>query len=227
MRTSFFRHVLLLLALVLWSHSALAQCDEERNEYYASINKALKLGIDDYKDTLAERRLENDAARILALSLRDATGELPTAQQDLKDAEENGGYGETAAAKYRLCQLKRRIATLSRPGSSIGTKFGALAIDQDHGTSFGWAIDSPSGDAAADRALAECRNRASRECSLVMQFNDTCATYAVDASRSSTAYGWGSGGDKAAADNRALSECSRRGGPGGKCAIRVWGCTSK
>ena len=101
------------------------------------------------------------------------------------------------------------------------TLWGALAIDSNQGSSWGWAINYPTAQQAEQRALAECGNN----CHVVMRFSNQCGAFAADQEPGSTIYGWAKDNSSAAAQNRALSECRRRGGK--SCRVRVWGCTQR
>ena len=101
------------------------------------------------------------------------------------------------------------------------TLWGALAIDSNQGPSWGWAINYPTVQQAEQRALAECGNN----CHVVMRFSNECGAFAADQEPGSTIYGWGKADSGVAAQNRALSECRRRGGT--SCRVRAWGCTQR
>ena len=116
-------------------------------------------------------------------------------------------------------------ASSSTPGGKKATPpkpalYGALAIDSNQGPSWGWAIDYPTAQAAAQQALAECGDT----CHIVMSFSNECAAFAADQAQGSTSYGWANGYDtRAGAQNRATSECRKKGGT--SCIVRAWGCT--
>ena len=100
--------------------------------------------------------------------------------------------------------------------------YGALAIDRNQGNQWGWAVDHQTPDGAAQRARSECGGN----CSIVMRFSGgQCGAYATDQERGSTIYGWGTASSSSGAQNRARSECRRRGGK--SCLVRVWGCNSR
>jgi hypothetical protein len=54
----------------------------------------------------------------------------------------------------------------------------------------------------------------------VVWFVNSCGAFA----KGTSAYGWGIGGTRAAAEERALAECRKRGGG---CRIQVWACTTR
>ena len=101
------------------------------------------------------------------------------------------------------------------------TLWGALAIDSNQGPSWGWAINYSTVQEAEQRALAECGDN----CHVVMRFSDECAAFAADQESGSTIHGWGKDDSSVGAQNRAISECRRRGGT--SCQVRVWGCTRR
>lgn len=66
---------------------------------------------------------------------------------------------------------------------------GALAIDSNQGSQYGFAHGYPNTSQASQRALNECGGG----CQVVETFNSGCGAYAADQSRGSTAYGWATG----------------------------------
>ena len=118
-------------------------------------------------------------------------------------------------------RLLLAMAALAFAVPSWSGAAGALAVDTNQGDQWGWAVNYPSQADADRRALNEC----GYGCSIVMRFANTCAAYAADQQRASTAYGWAYGYNNASgAQNRALQECQYRGGSGAYCIVRVWGC---
>ncbi len=105
-------------------------------------------------------------------------------------------------------------------GAAQAMAAGALAIDSNQGDQYGFAYNYPSSGQAEQKALSEC----GRGCQIVFRFSRSCAAYAADQSRGSTAYGWGYGPSAGAAQNAALSECRSRGP---SCTVRVWGCDNQ
>lgn len=126
-------------------------------------------------------------------------------------------------AKLRLAKTSTAIAGGT---SRIATRFGALAIDRKQGNFFGWSVDASSQESARERSAAECNKYSTSPCSIVMDFTNSCASYAIDAARASSAYGWFYASTKQEADAGAMQECNQRGGSGSQCLLRVWGCTS-
>jgi hypothetical protein len=98
-------------------------------------------------------------------------------------------------------------------------------IDKAQGTAYGWAVGFQTQAEADNTAQGQCAGK-SDSCSRVMTFKNSCASYAIDAAKASTAYGWAYAKTKAEADSRALQECQTKGGSDAQCLIRVWGCTS-
>lgn len=105
--------------------------------------------------------------------------------------------------------------------------YGALAIDYAQGRAYGWAVNARSQAEANQVALNYCSGSTSGQCQVVMQFRNTCASYAIDNRSGSTAYGWAWGPVQGNADATALSYCRQRGGPSSQCMLRIWGCTSR
>lgn len=99
---------------------------------------------------------------------------------------------------------------------------GALAIDSNQGSAYGYAVDYDNSYDARNGALRKC----GRGCSVVVDFDSGCAAYAADQTAGSTAYGWSKDyPTRSAAEGRALNECENNGGA--NCVIRVWGCNSQ
>jgi hypothetical protein len=101
--------------------------------------------------------------------------------------------------------------------SAQGDRYGTLAIDENNGDQYGWAIDYETRAEADARALREC----GQNCHIVLQFAGGCGAYAVERGNP-TLYGWGTASTRVAAESRALSEARIRGGR--DVLIRVWGC---
>jgi Domain of unknown function (DUF4189) len=116
------------------------------------------------------------------------------------------------------------LTCLSGPGYANG----ALAIDTNQGSHYGFSYGYASQHDADRRAVQEC---GAHRCHVVVQFRHACAAYAADQASGSTAYGWGTqspgnagGSSEQRAKSRAVSECASRGGSNSDCIIRVWGC---
>ena len=98
---------------------------------------------------------------------------------------------------------------------------GALAIDSNQGSRYGFAYDHASLSEAQQRAMNECGSR----CRVVLRFENGCGAYAADQSTGSTVHGWGTASSGAAAQGKARSECRSRGGS--SCTVRSWGCNAR
>ncbi len=109
------------------------------------------------------------------------------------------------------------LAAIQTAGAQ-GDKHGSLAIDQNNGDLYGWAIDYDTQSEADARALSECGRDV---CRIVLRFAGGCGAYAVERGNP-TLYGWGTSSTRAAAESRALAEARNRGGR--NLVIRVWGC---
>lgn len=110
---------------------------------------------------------------------------------------------------------------LSLSAVSPAFAWGALAIDSNHGSRWGYSHGYSSESGAVNRAVGEC----GRGCRSVVTFNNACAAYAVDRTSGSTVYGWARASSRGAAENSALGYCRSYGGR--NCAIRVWGCDKR
>jgi hypothetical protein len=95
--------------------------------------------------------------------------------------------------------------------------FGALAIDSNHGDSYGFSFQQPNAEAARKAAVAKCGTN----CKAVVYFRNTCAAYAADQAEGSTVYGWGYAPNKERAQSIAMDYCKKNGSA---CLIRVWAC---
>lgn len=104
--------------------------------------------------------------------------------------------------------------------SGVALAAGALAIDENQGDQWGWAVDYATTSQAEARALKEC----GKNCRIVKRFSRGCAAYVADQAPGSTVYGWGTADTDTAARQRAHRECRDRGGS--QCTSRAWGCNS-
>lgn len=142
-----------------------------------------------------------------------------------------GSYGEASAGAQAMrtliaaCQNGAKDEDLGVDNVVIDDRgsIAALAIDRRNGERYGWAVDYSTREAADRRALQEC-SRTGGSCQIVLRFTGGCGAYAVDRSRGSTAWGWGTAGDRGGAEGRAAAEARKRGGT--NIATRVWGCNS-
>lgn len=117
----------------------------------------------------------------------------------------------TVAAKliFALCISFVSIQTMAA---------GALAIDRNQGSQYGWAEGQASISQAEQRALNECGGG----CQVVLRYDSGCGAFAADQSSGSTASGWGTASSGSGAQNTAMSQCQSRGGR--SCVVRAWSC---
>lgn len=94
--------------------------------------------------------------------------------------------------------------------------FGSLAFNKDT-DAYGWAVDYDTQAEADSAALKSCGDG----CEVVIQFQNTCAAFALGANHS---WGWAHSTNKAVAQKNAVANCSKYGTD---CAIKVWGCTTR
>ena len=94
--------------------------------------------------------------------------------------------------------------------------WGAIAYSYATGR-YGFAYDYASQAAAINSAVDRCK---ANDCKAVVWFVNSCGAFA----QGSRAYGWGIGNSRAAAEEKALAECRKRGGG---CGIKVWACTTR
>lgn len=104
--------------------------------------------------------------------------------------------------------------------TEINAQNAALAIDQNNGDRYGWAVDYENQTDADKRALTECE-RNGGNCNIVLRFTGGCGVYVVERG-SSSLYGWGTANTKSEAEVRARKEATVIGGK--DLIVRVWGC---
>jgi Domain of unknown function (DUF4189) len=95
---------------------------------------------------------------------------------------------------------------------------GALAIDANQGSQYGWAEGYPSTGEATQHALSQCGSG----CKIVMRYSSGCGAYAADQSSGSSVFGTGTDSSAGGAQSRAISMCQTYGGT--SCTIRAWSC---
>ncbi|MBX7249317.1 MAG: DUF4189 domain-containing protein [Caulobacteraceae bacterium] len=100
-------------------------------------------------------------------------------------------------------------------------QYGALAIDSNAGSAYGWSVNANTQKEADWGALNKC----GRNCHVVLRFYTGCGAYAVS-DRDTSIYGWAKAPDAATAKARAQQEVRNRGG-GKSITIRVWGCNGR
>ena len=119
--------------------------------------------------------------------------------------------------------MRKLFAVVGASGASLlgahALAAGALAIDENQGDQWGWAVDQETQAAADRRALREC----GAGCRIVYRFSNQCAAFATDQAQGSTAYGYGYAPTRRAAQTNAFRHCRERGGSG-RCVVRAWGC---
>lgn len=129
-------------------------------------------------------------------------------------------------AAKREREAAERERAIASAWARVGDFYGALAIDENQGSRYGWAVNHGSQAGANETALNKCKGSGGT-CRLVMWFKNACAAYAADQQTSSTAYGWAwHGNSREMAERKAKAECVKRGGVSSQCITRVWGCTT-
>ena len=129
--------------------------------------------------------------------------------------------GTSHSKKHAIRKVAFAIAGLMLAAPPLALAAGSLAIDENQGDQYGWAVGFQTQSEADQNALREC----GYGCSVVMRFSNTCAAYAADQANRSTAYGWAYGfSSSSAAQNGALQQCRSRGGSQSHCIVRAWGC---
>lgn len=129
--------------------------------------------------------------------------------------------GTSGSKRRAIRKVALAMAALMIAAPPLAGAAGSLAIDENQGDQYGWAVGFPTQAEADQKALREC----GYGCRTVMRFSNSCAAYAADQAYGSTAVGWAWGfGSSSAAQNGALQECRSRGGSGSNCIVRAWGC---
>lgn len=141
-------------------------------------------------------------------------------------AREQRAAREAAQQQQQQRQQYRYPAGGSNSGSSSNSQqparnlYGSLAIDSNHGQTYGWAVNFDSHAAADNSALSRCGGR----CSVVMRFHNACAAYSADQVAGSSAFGWAHAANVSGAQSLATQYCQSRGGR--SCVLRAWGCST-
>lgn len=98
---------------------------------------------------------------------------------------------------------------------------GAIAISDRYGSQYGFSHDYPDRRSANQAALSECGSG----CKVVLNFDSGCGAYATDQAAGSTVWAWGTSSTGNGAQDRALDECSSRGGT--SCQVLAWSCNAQ
>lgn len=120
-----------------------------------------------------------------------------------------------------MYRLRLWLAALALGYAAQGLAAGALALDANQGSAYGFAYDYATVGEASERALSECGGN----CRVVETFEAGCAAYAADQAAGSTAYGWANADSSGEAQSMAMQYCQSYGGT--ECLVRVWGCNSQ
>ncbi len=111
------------------------------------------------------------------------------------------------------------MACMNMSTSTPANAFGALAIDSNHGTRYGWAVRHKRRFSAQDAALKKC----GRGCRIILRItNHRCGAYAADQTPGSSIHGWALSKSRKRVKKLALRNCRKYGGK--RCTIRVWAC---
>lgn len=123
--------------------------------------------------------------------------------------------------RYAVLAAAAAVALISASTAvqAQSNEYGALAIDQNAGDAYGWAVNHYTQKQADAAALSQC----GRTCHVVVRFYGGCGAYAVERGNNSL-YGWGTASSAFAAKQRAETEVRNRGGR--DVVIRVWGCNA-
>lgn len=106
-------------------------------------------------------------------------------------------------------------------GDSV-SRYGAFAFDSATGAA-GFSVWYLNQSSAEERALSECAQHGGQNCAIYRRFPDRCAALVrADDEQGRWARGYGYADSKAAAVDRALSECRNEGV--GVCRLEDWAC---
>lgn len=101
-----------------------------------------------------------------------------------------------------------------------GFAAGALATNGGHDGQYGYSYNYESMAQAERRALKECGDG----CVIQTTFENACIAYATDQASGSSAMGWGKASTANEAAAIALRYCSKYGGHGSDCVVRLQAC---
>lgn len=123
--------------------------------------------------------------------------------------------------RYAVMALAAAAALLAGTTSAQAqsNQYASLAIDQNAGDAYGWAVNHYTQKQADAAALSQC----GRNCHVVLRYYGGCGAYAVERGNNSL-YGWGTASTEYGAKSRAEQEVRNRGGR--DVVIRVWGCNA-
>lgn len=121
----------------------------------------------------------------------------------------------------RKISSKLAIALLFSAIGSQAMAAGAIAISDRYGSRYGYSHDYPNRGGANRAALEQC----GAGCKVVLNFDTGCGAYVTDQAAGSTVWSWGTGTSGEAAQQRALSECTSRGGT--SCEVLAWSCNAR
>jgi len=120
-------------------------------------------------------------------------------------------------------------------GAAAAHAEGAVAIGlpadvAKNGIALGDAVNYPTRDAAAAKALENCRAFqgapvAVKLCKLQQTFHRQCLAYAMDPKPGTPGVGWAIAADQAAAEKAAMARCAATAGPDRQTACEVSGRT--
>ena len=157
-----------------------------------------------------------------------ASGTIPGGQTTSANPSANAGPGAQAGTtadddKGSFTSMIGMFKTPDADGDATDADddtVGALAIDGNQGTAWGWAVGEATEADAQRAAVDEC----GQGCTSVLTFRDGCAAYAADQEPGSSAYGWASeDATHLEVTKAALDECASQGGK--DCLVRVWACS--
>jgi hypothetical protein len=177
----------------------------------------------DWSEDLSDAQAEG--SKVFYNSIGNISGKMRRFHYRFGSASQAQAFAEAASVLVKACKgggdddngpVDERVI-------DANGKVASLAIDKDNGNHYGWAVDYDTRETADERAIREC-SRDGTNCHVVLRFTGGCGAYAVDAAKGSTAYGWGTADTRGAAEGRARSEVSNRGGT--NIVTRVWGCNS-
>ena len=125
-----------------------------------------------------------------------ASGTIPGGQTTSANPSANAGPGAQAGTtadddKGSFTSMIGMFKTPDADGDATDADddtVGALAIDGNQGTAWGWAVGEATEADAQRAAVDEC----GQGCTSVLTFRDGCAAYAADQEPGSSAYGWAS-----------------------------------
>ncbi len=117
---------------------------------------------------------------------------------------------EGAKTNQVLLSFVLMLLSFIPDANAIDPRYGALAIDQNNSTYYGWATNDKTLANAEKNAVEECKRKGGNCCVALSWSGAGCASYRAVEDQAGTVYGWGAALTKEAADSIAIIEALKR-----------------